>query len=199
MRVASTLSCLSIVLVLAACNRGDPAPDGVVADDVPPGIPQSEYEPATDPGATASAVLAATEGNAVDGALRFEALDGGVRATGQVSGLEPGEHGFHLHETGDCSAADGSSAGGHFNPGAQDHGRLGAAAHHGGDTDNLVADAQGVARVDTRFDGVTLGDGAATDIVGRAVIVHADPDDYRSQPSGNAGARLACAVIEAVP
>src|SRR5690606_40802572 len=101
------------------------------------------------------------------------------------------------HEYGDCSATDGSTAGGHFNPATTDHGRVGHGAHHGGDSDNLVANADGVATVDARFEGVTLGDGAPTDIVGKGVIVHADPDDYATQPTGNAGARLACGVVQA--
>lgn len=143
------------------------------------------------------AVLSATEGNAVTGELAFEAFDGGVGITGQVNGLAAGsEHGFHVHETGDCSAPDATSAGGHFNPEGRAHGRVGAGEHHVGDTDNLMADDTGVATVNTRLEGATLGDGAPTDILGRAVIVHADADDYATQPTGNAGSRLACGVIE---
>ncbi|QDW66647.1 superoxide dismutase family protein [Luteimonas granuli] len=124
------------------------------------------------------------------------AIDGGVAISGQVNGLAPGsEHGFHVHENGDCSAPDASSAGGHFNPQASAHGRVGEGEHHVGDTDNIVADDTGVAMIDTRLEGATLGDGAPTDIMGKSVIVHADPDDYTTQPTGNAGARLACGVI----
>ena len=142
------------------------------------------------------AVLSATEGNAVTGELAFEAFDGGVGITGQVNGLTAGgEHGFHVHETGDCSAPDATSAGGHFNPEGRAHGQVGSGEHHAGDTDNLLADDTGVATVNTRLEGATLGDGAPTDILGRAVIVHADADDYTTQPTGNAGARLACGVI----
>src|SRR5690606_27187319 len=101
------------------------------------------------------------------------------------------------HEYGDCSATDGSTAGGHFNPATTDHGRVGHGVHHGGDSDNIVANADGVATADARFEGVTLGAGAPTDIVGKGVIVHADPDDYATQPTGNAGARLACGVVQA--
>jgi len=119
--------------------------------------------------------------------------------TAHVAGLTPGAHGFHIHEKGDCSAPDGTSAGGHFNPGAQAHGRSGHGAHHAGDTDNIVADAKGVARIDAHVSGVTLGGGAANDIAGRAVIVHAAADDYTTQPTGNAGARVACGVIKVAP
>src|SRR5690606_4636937 len=147
------------------------------------------------------AVLSATEGNAVTGELAFEAFDGGVGITGQVNGLAAGsEHGFHVHETGDCSAPDATSAGGHFNPdgrghfhlGGRAHGGLGAGERPGGDTHNLLRDDTGVATGNARLEGATLGGGAPPDSLGRAVIVHADADDYAPQPTGNAGSRLAC-------
>jgi Cu-Zn family superoxide dismutase len=128
----------------------------------------------------------------------------GIRASGalasaEVGGLAPNSaHGFHVHETGDCSAADASSAGGHFNPTGRPHGRMDHSAHHAGDIDNIVADANGVAHVNIHVPGLTLGGGAASDIAGRAIIVHADPDDYASQPSGNAGKRVACGIITIV-
>jgi superoxide dismutase, Cu-Zn family len=95
-----------------------------------------------------------------------------------------------------CSAADASSAGGHFNPSGAAHGRAGSGPHHAGDIDNLVANDAGVVRVDAYVRGVTLGGGGPTDIIRRAVIVHANADDYTTQPTGNAGARVACGVIE---
>src|SRR5690606_2591229 len=97
----------------------------------------------------------------------------------------------------DCSAPDATSAGGHFNPTASAHGRVGEGEHHAGDSDNIAADDQGVATVDSLLRGATLGDGSPSDIVGKAVIVHADPDDYTTQPTGNAGARLAGGAVEA--
>ena len=156
------------------------------------------------PGSIGTALMAA------DGTITLTLNSGGAQAAlayrrgdpnyarilSHIGGLQPGSsHGFHIHEKGDCSAADGSSAGGHFNPAAQPHGRAGHGAHHAGDADNLVADANGVARVDAHVDGVTLGGGAANDIAGRAIVVHAAADDYSSQPAGNAGARVACGVI----
>lgn len=198
-KIPLTLLASSLALALAACG-GQPA----ATDDAatPPATPSETATTAAPEAATAGAVaiLSATEGNAVTGELGFTAVDGGVAITGQVNGLPPGgEHGFHVHEVGDCSAPDGTSAGGHFNPLGVAHGRVGGAEHHVGDTDNLVADDTGVATVDARLDGATLGDGAPTDVLGRGVIVHADPDDYASQPTGNAGARLACGVIEQAP
>ncbi len=140
--------------------------------------------------------LAARSGSTVSGELRL--LDGrqGLRIRGEVRGLAPNsEHGFHIHDKGDCSAADASSAGGHFNPGAAQHGRAGAGgAHHAGDIPNIKADASGVARVDQVVSGVTLAAGP-TSVAGRSMVVHRDPDDYASQPAGNSGPRLACGVI----
>jgi Cu-Zn family superoxide dismutase len=199
MPTSASLLSLSMILALAAC--GDAAPDGVVADQVPSGIPHAEIQEQKQAAATraaATASLAATEGSTVSGDLRFEAMDGGVHVTGRLVRLEPySTHGFHVHETGDCSAPDGTSAGGHFNPAGTEHGRVGTPTHHAGDSDNITADAQGTATVDNRLEGATLGDGAATDIVGKGVIVHAGADDYTSQPTGDAGARLACGVIQA--
>lgn len=140
--------------------------------------------------------LASASGSLVSGKLSLMAMGDGVHITGEVGGLAPNStHGFHIHEKGDCSAADASSAGGHFNPGSEPHGRARNAQHHAGDNDNLVANGQGVARIDAHFAGVVLGGGAGNDIVGKAVVVHGDPDDYTSQPSGNAGSRVACGVI----
>ena len=123
----------------------------------------------------------------------------GVHLTGEIGGLAPNStHAIHIHEKGDCSAADATSAGGHFNPAQQPHGRVGAGPHHGGDMDNIVADANGVAHVDVHALGVSLGGGAGN-IGGRAVVVHGAPDDYATQPAGNAGPRGACGVVTLVP
>lgn len=144
----------------------------------------------------AIANLASASGSLVSGRLTLVPMGDGVHITGEIGGLQANSsRGFHIHEKGDCSAADASSAGGHFNPAAKPHGRTGHGAHHAGDGDNLVADSQGVARVNAHFSGVSLGGGSANDIAGRALIVHANADDYSSQPAGNAGARVACGLI----
>ena len=111
----------------------------------------------------------------------------------RVTGLTPGTHGFHVHEFGDCSAADFTSAGGHFNPMAQPHGAPQAAARHVGDLGNIEAGADGVATLD--WTDTQLAFEGMHGIVGRAVIVHAKADDLKTQPTGDAGGRLACAVI----
>ena len=148
--------------------------------------------PGAAPGAVAS--LEPTQGNAARGEVRFVPQGAKLAVTARVSGLKPNQaHGFHVHEKGDCSAADATSAGGHFNPGAAPHGAPGA-PHHAGDMPSLSADAQGNAQASFMIDGSLAGD-AATAFVGKAVIVHAMPDDYATQPTGNSGARIACGVI----
>lgn len=150
---------------------------------------------ATPAGPAATAVLQPTTGNQASGTVRFVQRGSVVRVSGEVRGLKPNaEHGFHVHEKGDCTSGDGMSAGGHFNPDGRPHGRPGTGAHHVGDLPSLKADARGVAKVDFESAALRLREGAAN-IVGRGLIVHRDPDDYASQPAGNAGPRLACAVI----
>ena len=148
------------------------------------------------PGPRAVANLASTKGNSASGTVTFEQRGGKVRVSGTVTGLKPNaEHGFHVHEKGDCSSGDGMSAGGHFNPEGKPHGPQ-TAPHHAGDMPSLKADAGGRAKATFVLEGVTVSPGP-TSVVGRGLIVHKDPDDYRTQPTGNAGARLACAVIRA--
>ncbi len=173
---------------------------GCVTTAVPPAASARSTAPvAASTVQDAIANLASASGSLVSGRLTLAPMGDGVHLRGELGGFRPGSsHGFHIHETGDCSAADASSAGGHFNPGTQPHGRAGQGAHHAGDADNIVADSRGVAKVDVHVRGVRLGGGSAIDIVGRAVVAHAVPDDYRSQPAGNAGARLACGVIRPV-
>jgi Cu-Zn family superoxide dismutase len=145
-------------------------------------------------GRMAVATLSPTQGNTVRGLVMFHEMDGHLMVHARLSGLKPGaDQGFHVHEVGSCASADGSSAGGHFNPGGQPHGPQ-TAAHHAGDLPALKADAEG--RADQKFmlDGPVLAEGPAS-LVGRSVIVHAQADDYATQPTGNAGARVACGVI----
>lgn len=180
------------VLGLAACatTQGDPAATAPAA------------EPAESRMATASTVhnarvnLSAASGSLVSGTLEVMAMGDGLHLTGEIGGLTPnGTHAIHIHEKGDCSAADATSAGGHFNPHGNPHGRVGQGVHHGGDMDNIVANAEGVAQVNVHAQGVVLGGDAPNDALGRAVIVHGGADDYTSQPSGDAGKRVACGII----
>ena len=145
-------------------------------------------------GPTATATLAPTAGNTTTGTVQFVQRGERVQVSGEVRGLRPNaEHGFHVHEKGDCSAPDATSAGGHYNPGNRPHGRHATGMHHAGDLPSLRADANGVARFS--FESASIGVGTGADVIGRGLIVHRDPDDYTTQPTGNAGARLACAVI----
>jgi len=145
-------------------------------------------------GPRAVASLEPTKGSTTRGTVTFAQRGDRVRVTAQLSGLKPGaEHGFHIHEKGDCSSGDGMSAGGHFNPAGKPHGPQGA-PHHAGDMPSLRADAHGNASATFELAEVAIGSGAA-DILGKGLIVHRDPDDYKTQPTGNAGPRLACAVI----
>jgi superoxide dismutase, Cu-Zn family len=140
--------------------------------------------------------LAPTQGNSASGRIELIPTDGELTLTGSISGLEPNsEHGFHIHENGDCSAPDASSAGGHFNPTSKAHGNPDSPPHHAGDMPNLVADAQGTAKVNAKLADVTAGGGPAS-LLGKAIVVHAKADDYKSQPAGNSGARIACGVIQ---
>jgi Cu-Zn family superoxide dismutase len=145
------------------------------------------------PGAVAN--LEPTKGNAVRGNVTFTQSGDKVQVTAKVTGLKPNaEHGFHVHEKGDCSSGDGMSAGGHFNPHGKPHGRPDSKDRHAGDLPSLKANKQGRANVQVEVDMISVAPGPGS-IVGRAVIVHADPDDFKTQPTGNAGARLACGVI----
>lgn len=147
-------------------------------------------------GPRAMAPLQAKGGSQVGGTILFNEQAGSVRVVARVTGLKPNqEHGFHVHEKGDCSAPDAMSAGGHFNPTAQPHGPQ-TMPHHGGDLPSLKADAAGNAEASFTIDGVTLA-GPTNGVIGRAVVVHAQPDDYTTQPTGNSGGRIACGVIAA--
>ena len=145
----------------------------------------------------AVATLEPRSGSTVAGVVKLHERDGRVHARVEVSGLAANSlHGFHVHDKGDCSAPDATSAGGHFNPGGVAHGEAGAAVHHAGDMPSVRADAAGRVRADFDLGGVTLSAGP-TSIIGRSFIVHRDADDYSTQPSGNSGPRVACGVIGA--
>lgn len=204
MRLTQTLLCAATVMALAACSKPEPAaaPEAVTPEASAPAATPEASTPAADAGAmaTAKVTLAPTNGNKVAGELSFMSMEGGVHVTGNLTGLSPGEHGLHIHEKGDCSAPDGASAGGHFNPDGVNHGQVTAEVHHAGDSNNITADADGNATVNQMLSSnVDIGKGDKYDIVGKGVIVHEKADDYKTQPTGDAGGRLACGVIEAAP
>lgn len=169
----------------------------VAACGTAPEQPPAPAVPTVSTAKQAVAVLASASGSLVSGKVTVTPMGQGLHLTGEVGGLPANStHAFHVHEKGDCSAADASSAGPHFNPFNTAHGKAGAGAHHAGDMNNIVADAEGVAKINAHLEGVTLGGGAVNDVATRALIVHAAPDDYNSQPAGNAGARVACGIIK---
>ncbi|WP_428311076.1 superoxide dismutase family protein [Hydrocarboniphaga sp.] len=177
---------LVAVAALAACKKSEPAAPAAMAG----------------PSAEASVVsaetrLKATDGNEAKGDIKFVSAAGGVKISGTLEGLKPGGvSAFHVHEKGDCSAPDASSAGGHLNPDGKPHGNMTAGDHHAGDMPNITADSEGKAMVDVTVPGLEIGTGSAKDVIGKALVVHAGADDYTSQPAGNAGGRIACGVIE---
>lgn len=146
-------------------------------------------------GPKAVAEMAPTKGNTAAGSVMFQQQGGQVMVMVRLSGLTPNtEHGFHIHEKGDCTSGDGMGTGGHFNPTGKPHGPP-TGDHHAGDLPALKADASGRVEMHFPMAGINLGAGAGANVVGRGLIVHTSPDDYTTQPTGNSGARIACGVI----
>lgn len=146
--------------------------------------------------AKASATIKSLDGLGLKGEVHF--LPSGpssVKVQVQVEGLKAGSHGFHLHEKGDCSAPDFSSAGGHFNPNKSTHGSVIQEPRHAGDLGNLIANEKMVATAEFEVAGLSLSEGA-NGILGKAVIIHENADDLKSQPAGNSGKRIACGIIQ---
>jgi len=167
-----TATLASATLVLAACNKNEPeqpetppAPTAEAPAAEPAPEPMAESEAPAEMGeadmsVSAKATMAPTEGNTAAGLVTFTNTENGVHMSATITGLAPdSEHGFHIHEKGDCSAPDGTSAGGHFNPTGSDHGSMEADMHHAGDMPNLMANAEGSAMVDMDIPGIELGTG----------------------------------------
>ncbi len=162
----------------------------------PLGCATNNHAPSWEGIAGGIAVVYPTQGQSAGGVVLFTDVDGGVRVVADIQGLTPtASHAFHIHQFGDCAAPDGTSAGGHYDPDESAwHARPNAAeAHHAGDLGNLVADEDGRAHYDAVIQNVTVA-GGLNPIIGRAVIIHAKADQF-DQPTGSAGARLACGVI----
>lgn len=142
----------------------------------------------------AVATLTGRAGSGISGSITFHSMAGGAHVEANVQGATPGTHGFHLHERGDCSAEDFSSAGAHFNPTGSEHGAPGTAAHHAGDLGNIEIGADGTGELSVHSTQLAIAEGANA-VIGRAVILHEGPDDFVTQPTGNAGGRIACGVV----
>lgn len=144
----------------------------------------------------ATAALQPTKGSKAFGEATFEQVGNKVRVIVFAQGLKPNqEHGFHIHEVGDCGSGDGMSTKGHFNPHGKPHAHPATGERHAGDLPALKSGKGGRGKFDVMMDIITVGPGPAG-VVGRGLIIHADPDDYKTQPTGNAGARIACGVIK---
>jgi Cu-Zn family superoxide dismutase len=146
-------------------------------------------------GGMAVAEMKPASNSKVSGTITFTEKDGKAEVAIDLKGLTPGEHGFHIHEKGDCSSPDAKSAGGHFNPDSKQHGAPDAPEHHAGDFGNVTAGADGTIKTTMTVDFVTVADGPHS-AVGKAVIVHEKKDDLKTQPTGDAGGRVACGVVE---
>ncbi|MFA6580505.1 MAG: superoxide dismutase family protein [Paludibacter sp.] len=138
-------------------------------------------------------VVYPTQGNHVTGTIIFTKVKNGIRVEGDLHGLAEGKHGIHIHEYGDCSSPDGMSAGGHFNPMNKTHAGPMEAMRHEGDMGNIVADSKGNAHIDYVDNALSFK--GMTSIIGRSVVIHQSADDFKTQPTGNSGARVACGVI----
>lgn len=193
------LAALFVLAVLAGGCGGSDAERPKKAADEEPAEASSTPPPAVTEaplGRVATCELSPVGDSGVSGTVTFTSTPMGIEVAAEVTGLTPGKHGFHIHEYGDCSAPDGTSAGGHFNPAGVPHAGPDEMRAHAGDLGNLVADASGRAVLTMRSGRITIGHGRH-DILGRGVIVHAGEDDLATQPTGGAGGRVACGVIRA--
>jgi len=179
MKTASTTAAAAVVLGLGAM---------ALAQSPSPAAPAGPKK-----ATKAVAIVRPTQGNNAEGTVWFTAGPAGVTVKATLKGLAAGNHGFHVHEFGDCTAPDGASAGGHFNPKGTPHGAPTDAAHHAGDLGNVQAAADGTATLEWKDPAMRL-DGP-DGVIGHAVIVHANADDMKTQPTGNAGGRVGCGVI----
>jgi Cu-Zn family superoxide dismutase len=145
--------------------------------------------------AVAKAAIEARSGSKLSGTAIFTEKDGAVEVVVSVTGAPPGPHAVHVHEKGDCSAPDAASAGGHFNPDGSQHGGPAAEHHHAGDFGNMTVgeEGRGELTISTKRLSVVAG---TNSVVGRAIIVHEKADDLQTQPTGAAGGRIGCGVIQ---
>jgi Cu-Zn family superoxide dismutase len=178
-----------ILAVCAACSHKE------TTSQTPPPVATSDPTSVAANIGTAQALMKPGKNQKTKGIVHFTQVGDKLKIEAMLEKLKPGPHGIHIHETGDCSAADFASAGGHYNPGQSHHGSLDSSERHAGDLGNITANAKGSAKISMEVSGLSLG--GANNIVGKALVVHGKADDFKSQPAGNSGDRVACGVIEA--
>jgi len=171
-----------------------PPPATAAATDATSPAPAAAAAPAAAP-RRIEVAIEAKSGSKLHGKAVLTETEGGVHVVLSLEGVEAGEHGAHVHEKGDCSAADGASAGGHFNPASKDHGLPGTETRHLGDLGNITIAKDGKGSLDITAPGANLKANDPMSFVGRSIIVHAKKDDG-GQPTGNAGGRVGCGVIK---
>jgi Cu-Zn family superoxide dismutase len=167
---------------------------GIACSTFAQGKKGTQTAPAGKAAAAATAAIEARSGSTVSGTAEFMMHDGKMMITVSVKGAPAGQHAVHIHEKGDCSAPDASSAGGHFNPGGHQHGAPDAAEHHAGDLGNITIGADGTGSLMIHSSDLSLS--GTNSVVGHAIIVHEKTDDFVTQPTGNAGGRIGCGVIK---
>jgi superoxide dismutase, Cu-Zn family len=203
MKTGTLVSCIAWGFIALGC-ASQPSEPPEAPEATPPAEPPAAVAAETPAAAESAAAasprrieipLEAKSGSKLSGKAVLTETEGGVHVVLTVEGIEPGDHGAHVHETGDCSSPDGKSAGGHFNPHAKDHGLPGGDKRHLGDLGNITIGKDGKGSLDITAPGANLKDNDPNSFVGRAIIVHAKKDDG-GQPVGNAGDRQGCGVIK---
>jgi Cu-Zn family superoxide dismutase len=189
-KIKFIVSLAASALLFISCSEADHQHNEMKSDSVETAHVHSEEVNIE----SALVILYPTEGSETNGQVIFTKMeDGKIKVDAEVYNLKPGKHGFHVHEFGDCSSPDGKSAGGHFFTDHDNHGALEDHKTHVGDLGNLDANKDGIAKVSFITDKLSFS--GMNSIIGRGVIVHADEDDTKTQPTGAAGARVACGVV----
>jgi Cu-Zn family superoxide dismutase len=184
MKMIGYLTCAGVAVALIAgpsCHAAEKGNDGAAGKGKAP---------------KAVAAIESKSDSHVTGKATFREADGKVTLKIEIEGAEPGTHAIHLHEKGDCTAPDGTSAGGHWNPTHEDHGKWVGPSFHHGDIGNIEVGADGKGTLTLTTDLWTIGGAPETDVVGKTIIVHAKADDFTTQPTGNAGGRVGCGVVK---
>ncbi|GLC24856.1 superoxide dismutase family protein [Roseisolibacter agri] len=191
-RPAAALTAVAAAAVLLAGCRSD---DAGIAPQQPSDAPSLARAAAASGGATRlTAEIVNSAGDVIGDARLTEDATGTVHLTVHVKGLTPGLHGLHVHAVGSCVGPTFTSAGGHYNPASRQHGHLNPLGYHAGDLPNLIVNGAGVGHLSANVDQFSLA--ALQDADGSALVIHANQDDYRTDPTGNSGARIACGVLE---